>query len=316
MYNALVLKHYILLTIAASMGWAAAPAFEVASIKPAPPVNPIEVMHGNVLVGMKIDGARVEVANLSLMDLIRIAYEVKPYQMEAPERVKGGGDRWNIEAKLPQGSKPSQIPAMLQGLLAERFRVAVHRETKEHPVYALVIGKSGPKMKEAEPELGQAATASHEHAAGVHVNPGAMSLFLTNEDLGPVRLSPSPSHTGMRLEAKAASMKALADMLSRMLDRPVVDMTELTGRYEIAVDLTQDNMRTMAATAGFPLVGMGPGGMGPEGAMRGSGEGTIVSEPAATLFQSVQQLGLKLEARKAPMEMIVVDHAESTPTSN
>src|ERR1700722_19488774 len=73
------LKHFTIFTIAAGMVWGAAPMFEVASIKPAPPVNAMEVMHGNVLIGMKIDGTRVEIANLSLMDLIRMAYEVKPY---------------------------------------------------------------------------------------------------------------------------------------------------------------------------------------------------------------------------------------------
>jgi uncharacterized protein (TIGR03435 family) len=229
-----------------------------------------------------------------------------------------GGERWDIQAKLPEGGTPAQIPAMLQSLLVERFKAAVHRETKEHPVYALVVGKGGPKMKEADPgNAGTGATmAGHGRPAGVHVNGGAMSLFLSNEELGPVRLSPSPSGAGMRLEAKAASMPALADILSRMLDRPVVNMTELKGKYEVAVDLTQENMRTMAAMAGFPMAGMGPGGMGPEGAMHGGGESTTASEPAATLFQSVQQLGLRLESRKAPMEMIVVDHADNSPTEN
>jgi uncharacterized protein (TIGR03435 family) len=319
------LKHYTALTIAAGVLWAATPAFEVASIKAAQPVNPIEVMHGNVLVGMKMDGVRVDIANLTLMDLIRMAYEVKPYQMAASERVKGG-ERWDIQAKLPEGATAAQIPAMLQALLAERFKLAAHRETREHPVYALVVGKSGAKMKEADPpnagtETGEkspheAMMAGHGRAAGVHVNGGAMSLFLSNEDLGQVRLSPSPSGAGMRLEAKAASMRALADILSRMLDRPVVDKTELKGKYEVAVDLTQENMRTMAATAGFAMPRMGPGGMGPEGDMHGGGDSATASEPAATLFQSVQQLGLRLEARKAPMEMIVVDHVDNSPTEN
>ena len=80
-------------------------------------------------------------------------------------------------------------------------------------------------------------------------------------------------------------------------------------------------MRTIAATAGFPMAGMGPGGMGPggvgpEGAMHGGGDGAAVNEPATTLFQSMQQLGLRLEARKAPMEMIVVDRADNSPTEN
>jgi uncharacterized protein (TIGR03435 family) len=314
-------------TVAAQTGAAGRPelTFEVASIKPAPPSTPMQTMHGNARIGMKVDAARVDIANLALLDLIRIAYGVKPYQIIAPAWM-GGGQRWDIQAKLPERATPQQIPAMLQALLAERFKLVVHRETKEHAVYGLVVGKSGPKMKEADlGDMGHDAgpkphqgdmTVGHGPAAGMPISGDAMNVFLTSETIGPAKVSPVPGGGGMRLEAQKASMAALADMLSRIVDRPVVDMTGLKGKYEIVLDLTQENMRTMATTAGFATAGMGLAGRGTEGGMHGGGDGATGSEPGTTVFQSVQQLGLKLEARRAPIETIVVDGAERIPTGN
>jgi uncharacterized protein (TIGR03435 family) len=124
-----------------------------------------------------------------------------------------------------------------------------------------------------------------------------------------------PGGAGIRLEAQKATMKALADMLSRMLDQPVIDMTSLRGKYDVVLGVTPDNMRTMATAGGF-VAAMGPGGRGPDGGMHGGADGATASDPAPTIFQSVQQLGLKLESRKAPMETIVVDRAEKKPTEN
>src|ERR1051325_596730 len=81
----------------------AKPVFEVASIKPAQLSNPMEAMHGNARIGMDIDGMRVDIANLTLIDMVRIAYQVKPYQIVAPEWMKEG-QRWDIQAKLPEGT--------------------------------------------------------------------------------------------------------------------------------------------------------------------------------------------------------------------
>jgi uncharacterized protein (TIGR03435 family) len=130
-----------------------------------------------------------------------------------------------------------------------------------------------------------------------------------------MKISPAPGGAGLRVEAQSATMVALADMLSRLVDRPVVDMTGLKGKYEIAVDLSQENMRIMTTSAGFAMAGMGPGGAGPDGG-HGSGDGSAAGESGNPVFQSMQQLGLRLEARKAPMEMIVVDHSEKNPLEN
>src|SRR5947209_7412353 len=119
------------------------PAFEVASIKAAaPPVN------GRMMIRMAGDPGRVDYANVSLRDVIRIAYGVKEYQVSGPDWISA--TRFDILAKLPEGAPREEVPQMLQTLLAERFKLTVHRETKEHSMYALVVGKNGPKLKPAE----------------------------------------------------------------------------------------------------------------------------------------------------------------------
>jgi len=130
---------------------ASAPAFEVASIKPAPPVSalPALLQAGKLHVGMSIDGARVDIGFMALGALIPMAFRVKFYQVTGPDWM--GQEQFDILAKIPDGVSKDQVPEMLQALLAERFKLAVHRETKELPVYALVVGKNGIKMKEADP---------------------------------------------------------------------------------------------------------------------------------------------------------------------
>lgn len=312
----------IAITAVTAVGlWGQGSTFEVASIKPAAPLNPKALMMGQQRLGMKVDAARVDIANLTLEDLIRIAYSVKTYQIVGPEWLKG--QRWNVVAKMPEGASPDQAPQMLQALLADRFKLAVHRETKEHAVYALVVGKNGPKMKAVEDDAAPQADAGKPGAAGG----GAMSFglgtdakgaFLSSGKLGEVRVEKSPVGAAVRLHAERASMAALVEMLSRMVDRPVVDMTGLKGTYQIAVDLSLEDLRNMAAAAGvaMPAPHVVGSGAAPGGRMEQGPEPAGDDAGGSSIFASVQQLGLKLEARKAPIETIVVDHVEKEPTEN
>src|SRR5579863_73926 len=131
---------------------AAAPAFDVASIKPSAPVTPAMAASGKIHAGMKITATRVDIGMLSLMDLICKAYDVKQYQVSGPAWL--GAQRFDILAKMPEGATKEQAPQMLQTLLAERFKLKIHRDDKQQPVpiYALVVGKGGPKMKLSEPD--------------------------------------------------------------------------------------------------------------------------------------------------------------------
>src|SRR5580693_752688 len=142
----------LLLVAGAAFGQTPAPTleFEVASIKPAGTLDPAKMMSGEMHVGFKVEGARVDIGFLSLSDLIGIAYKVKSYQISGPDWM--AAQRFDIMAKLPEGATKEQAPEMLQALLAERFKLTIHRSSKENQIYALVVGKNGPKLKESPPD--------------------------------------------------------------------------------------------------------------------------------------------------------------------
>ena len=123
--------------LAVSAAFAQAPAakltFEVASIKPAGPLDPAAIMSGKAHVGMKIDGARVDIGMFAISDLIRTAYKIKSYELISPDWMNGmSAQRFDIMAKMPPGANKDQVPEMLQTLLAERFKLEFHKESKEH----------------------------------------------------------------------------------------------------------------------------------------------------------------------------------------
>ena len=117
--------------------------FEVSSIKPAPPGDPHKIS-----IKMSADNGRIDFANVSIRDVVLRAYSLKTYQLSGPDWI--GSQRYDISAKLPDGATKDQIPQMLQALLQDRFKLTHHREKKELPVYSLVVGKGGPKLKPAE----------------------------------------------------------------------------------------------------------------------------------------------------------------------
>jgi uncharacterized protein (TIGR03435 family) len=116
----------------------------------------------------------------------------------------------------------------------------------------------------------------------------------------------------MRMEFSKVKMPDLADLLSQFADRPVLDMTDMKGAYQVTLELSRDDLLNVARAAGM---GFGLPGPGPAADPARSPADTA-STPTSSIFTAVQQLGLKLDARKAPVEMIVVDHAEKTPTEN
>ncbi len=129
------------LTVAVSFAGGAM-AFEVASVKPAAPQPP-----GQFRISMGGDPGRVDYQGVSLKILIERAYQIKSYQVTGPDWLDS--ERFDVVAKLPDGAKPEDVPKMLQTLLAERFKLTVHREQKTLPVYALGVGKNGPKLQKS-----------------------------------------------------------------------------------------------------------------------------------------------------------------------
>jgi uncharacterized protein (TIGR03435 family) len=163
--------------------------FEVASIKPSPPSA-----LGKASAGLHIDGAMVRYSSLSLTLYLGMAYSLKSYQISAPDWMASG--RWDITAKLPDGSDPKQIPDMLQALLRDQFQMKMHRETKEFPVYGLIVGKGELKLKESaadapsdgvEPPKRTASVAVSGSNAGTTVTYGNGSYFTIGDDSSSAR---------------------------------------------------------------------------------------------------------------------------------
>jgi len=263
------------------------PEFEVASVKRSAPAVP-----GRVNIGVHVDGALVNCNYLALKDYIRTAYRMKEYQIIGPDWI--ASERYDISAKLPAGASREQVPEMLQALLADRFKLTCHRDSKEMPVYALVVGKGGPKLKESPPDPpGDAPSAKDPVEVTVNAGRGGTAVNLGK--------GASMNFGAKSVEATKVTMPALADSLVRFFDRPVVDMTGLTGRYDFTLQFSWDELRVLVSKSG---TGRQIPASPPDG------------DAGISVFDSLQNLGLKLDSRKAPVEVLVVDHAEKTPTEN
>jgi len=284
--------------------------FEVASIKPAGALDPQKIMSGQMKIGKKVDKARVEYSSMSLDALLMEAYEVKSYQLVGPSWMSGmAAPRFDVQAKMPEGATEKDIPKMMQALLAERFGLKIHKASKEQNTYALLVVKPGVlKPAEAIPETpedpnqpGFKMSGNMADGKGITVNAGRN---------GTTKVNMSPDMKTMHMEIGKMPMLGLVELLTRMVDRPVVDMTELKGDYQVALDLPIAAMMAIAGSmSGGPPPGMGGGG-------DGGNKMVEASDPGSSVFESVQKMGLKLEPRKAPVETIVIDHLEKAPTDN
>jgi len=137
-----------LLAILIASAASAQPAFEVASVKPANPIDSKAMIETKLAAGLQVQGTRVDATFISLADLIRLAYRLKTYQLSAPAWLSS--ERYDVHARMAETATKDQVPEMLQSLLADRFKLAFHRDSKENSVYALVVAKTGLKMKEAD----------------------------------------------------------------------------------------------------------------------------------------------------------------------
>jgi uncharacterized protein (TIGR03435 family) len=240
------------------------PAFETASIKPSAEGGCAD---GSGLRTMPGGGFRADCASVKV--ILTWAYQLQNYQ------ISGGpswmtGTQWTIVAKsaaadgagvaaLPYEQMTDQqrrqtselVRRRVQTLLADRFQLVLRRETRDEPIYALTVGKNGPKLKESE----------DQSSAG----------FL--------------KRGRGQLTSRGSLLATVAQFLAIDLGRPVVDRTGLTGHYDFDIKWTPD---------------------------RG---GSADAEQGPTLFTAIQELGLKLEPAKGPVEMLIIERAEK-PTDN
>ncbi len=242
--------------IAGSLGAqtsAAAPAFDVASIKSTRASatreggrrERIEAVPGSLIMG-----------NVRFQTAVRWAYHVQEYQVMGPGWI--GEERFDIVAKAGSPVPEADLRLMLQTLLAERFHLAVHRQTKEMSAYVVTVGKNGHKLQESQGE-------------------GAMDV----KPAGP-----------MVATIQRADLDELASMLSQPLQAPVVNMTGLKGRYDFKVDMAPYiTPEVTSAKSPMDLIGVG-----------------------ITAMQ--EQLGLKMESKRVPVDLVVIDRAEKSPIEN
>jgi uncharacterized protein (TIGR03435 family) len=264
-----------------------APAFEVATVKPAAPQE-----MGRVMVRMGNDPGRINYVNVSLRDVLARAYSVKQFQIAGPAWLDT--ERYDINAKIPEGVAQDQVPAMLQTLLTERFKMTVHKENKEAPIYALIVAKGGPKLKKAEEtDDPKGPVMKTPDGAAVNVPRGGMAIMNNGRNA--------------EIRAMGTTLARFADMLSRFCDRPVFDETKIEGNYDFVISVAAEEL----ARAKGGLMRMGP----PPGGGDGGGH-TDEASSGDTIFTAVQNFGLKLEPKKAPLDRIVIESADKVPTEN
>jgi uncharacterized protein (TIGR03435 family) len=273
--------------------------FEVVSIKPSPEPEPGKGITVGCSGGPETkDPGMFRCQNMDLRNLVTRAYATNYWQITAPDWLRS--QRFEISAKVPEGTTKEQLNEMLKSMLVDRFHLAVHHESKEMPKYDLVVAKNGTKLKESvdDPAPNTSDGAPRPPA------PGPMKMDKEGYPmLAPGRPGMAMMNGHARLFYPKWTMEQLASQLGGQLGKPVTDATGMTGKYDIALYWASDTMRPQAS----PAAGAGatPMPAAPEG------------DNGPTLEKAVQdQLGLRLEAKKGPVDFLVVDHVEKLPTDN
>jgi len=315
--------------------------FEVATVKAAaPPGSP----DGKRMIRVGAQGGpgtndpgQIKYEFLSLRDLITRAYGVRNDQVSGPPFL--ASERFDIVAKIAPGATKDDVKVMLQNLLKERFQLAVHRETKEMAVFELVVAKDGPKLKEsadqsdpeAAPRPGTPGEGGPSAEAPPPPGPPDPSKIKMGKDGMPeipaalrrpgvmMMAMMSPTGARMKLDGNRATISQLIDTLANQSDRPILDKTGLTARYDFTLDFAPDQG---AMTAKMGALGPPPppppgGGPGPGAGLGGGDLGPHPETDALPLQAAIQkQIGLRLEAKKDSVDLLVIDHIEKTPTDN
>ena len=267
------------------------PRFEVASIKP-------HAQDGATFFrGMRpLPGGRLTATNVPVRMLIGNAYDIQSYQIV-------GGPRWmetdgfDIEAKGDSNATRQQVLVMARGLLEDRFQLRFHRETRDLPVYALTVAKSGSKL--SPPKEGGCVEFDQNSRLPAVPSPGAAVV-----PCGSPVISMAPG--GSTIAGGKVPMNEFVRILQIVLNQPVLDRTGITERFDVQLKFMRDDVTgglPAPIGGGGPAPGVPPPAVSPEDA------------PPPILSAVQEQLGLKLEKTKGPVEVLVIDRLEK-PTAN
>ena len=265
-------------------GSALAQTFEVASVKPSPPVKPGErVFYGPARGGPGTpDPGQITWTYARFVDLLMTAYDVRNYQISGPAWLQS--ERYDVIARVPAGATTEQVRVMWQNLLAERFGLMLHHDPREFRVDELVIAKGGAKLKEsAEDQAAVMAGKPPEFKDGKMSGTGMI-----------IMVKPGANGLSVQAYAKGMPITRLTAFLGNQVNLPVLDKTGLNGFYDFTLEFT---------AAGVP------------GAAPPVSDGA--SDPGLNMDAALQQqLGLRLVGSKAKLDVIVIDKADKVPTAN
>ena len=311
------------------------PSFEVATIKPAQPMDQAKMLaalqSGSKLpIGATIDSGRAEYLYLDLKTLITYAYGVRPYQITGPDWMST--TRFDIVAKIPEGATKDSVPKMLQSLLEDRFKLVMHRTSAERPVLALVVRKGGPKLKasaekpvaideNAPLKPGETRIDGPDGPVRVKIDLATGSSVVDMGLKGKMSYKMNPATQSMHIDFSMTTMTGFADMMTQLMTqlgggttgRQIVDMTGIQGNYDASMEISLAEIIALARSAGMDLP------VPAQGIAGGPGTGpAVASDPGggSSVTDAVQSLGLKLEPRKASVDQLIVDHIEKTPIEN
>jgi len=293
-----------LLAVALSPVFAQSPggaSFEVASVRPA------GVLQRGRPVGMRggpgtDDPGQINWNYVTLQDLLMRAYDVKDYQISGPAWLST--ERYDVAAKVPPSVDAKAFRTMLQNLLAQRFALKLHRESKEIPGYELVVAKNGPRFHEsAAAPASRAAASDQPPASGTVLHHGADGILELPESMHGKGHLTVRSMFGTEMRVRGESLAYLVERIAVELHTPVIDKTGLSGTYDYALAYTPEAMIASRA------------------ARNAAGDGAAVpasaQEERPDLFAAIQsQLGLKLEAKKFAGEQLVIDAVQKSPVEN
>lgn len=273
--------------------------FDAVSVKPSGPISSATgrgTMTRDVLKGGPgtADPGFMHCAVCALADVVVKAYDLETYQLSGPawlmDEVIPSGPRvpgdLEISAKVPGGTNEQQLRLMLQNLLADRFKLAVHREKKVLASYALMVGKDGPKLKESAET---APPAPPDGPPKVILDQYLFRIFPPGYPADGITRFVNGRYL-FSIGGARATMAQLAQELRRQLNQPVRDETGFNGKYDFALYFY------------FGTLQYRPG--------------TEPPNDPPTLSEGLSKLGLSVEAKKVPVDVLVVDHVEKVPTDN
>jgi uncharacterized protein (TIGR03435 family) len=260
------------------------------------------------------DPGRISYRNNSLRSLVMSAYNLTlSHELEGPSWMDQ--QKYDIVANVPYGTTKEQLKIMLQNLLKDRFRLAIHHVSRIVPGYEMAIAKGGLRLREAvaapptvpDPPVAATPEKDRRPTSGVLLSKQAAPLILPPGDRWAVVPRACPPSTSLtlcghaRVLARGQTMPAIAEMVRSLLKRPTVDKTGVGGKYDFTLDFSPESIGIILPA--------------PDG--QAAGGATVLDDPRPNFELALEsQLGLKLTNSRISADVIVIDHVERQPTEN